>query len=244
MSEKKRWAYFGGNDFPPSVDRIVLEDKTIVSYWWKFPDELLQHQINYVLKPEDLQGLVSVDIATGGDHGGGRFRMLLKLLLRFGEKPSMKRLFEIANMQHSKDDIEVLNKTVLQKIVEGLRVINDGSRFVVSFEENNKMKLSFCSNEQEAICDVPIHLYINSDMNYFAQMPGREGMSTSWCMYCETHPNDWKGLQSVPDDVLWDISKQRQFLQEINSGQRKEPKDKKGIVTEPIIQLSTLYAED
>ncbi len=61
--------------------------------------------------------------------------MLLKLLLRFGEKPSMKWLFEIANVQHSKDDIEVLNKTVLQKIVEGLRVIKDGNRFVVSFAE-------------------------------------------------------------------------------------------------------------
>jgi hypothetical protein len=74
-------------------------------------------------------------------------------------------------------------------------------------------------------------------MKYFAQMLGREGMSTSWCMYCQTHPNDWKGLQSVPDYVLWDISKQRQFLQDINSGQRKEPKDKKGIVSEPIIDF-------
>jgi hypothetical protein len=117
VSEKKRRAYFGGNDFPPSVDWILLEDKTIVSYWWKHPDELLQHQINYAFKPEDLQGLTSVDIVTGGDHGGGRFRMLLKLMLRFEEKPTMKRLFEIANVQHSKDDIEVLNQTVLQKIV-------------------------------------------------------------------------------------------------------------------------------
>jgi hypothetical protein len=197
----------------------LLEDKTIVSYWWKRPDELLQHQINYAFKPEDLQGLTSVDIVTGGDHGGGRFQMLLKLMLRFGEKPSMKRLFEIANVQHSKDDIEVLNQTVLQKIVQGLRVIHDGNRFVVSFAENNKMKLSFFNDEQEVICNVPIHLYINGNMKYFAQMLGREGMSTSWCMYCETHPNDCKGLQIIPDDLLWDISKQRKFLQEINSGQ-------------------------
>ncbi len=33
VSEKKRRAYFGGNDFPPSVDRTILPDKTIVSYW-------------------------------------------------------------------------------------------------------------------------------------------------------------------------------------------------------------------
>jgi hypothetical protein len=57
-------------------------------------------------------------------------------------------------------------------------------------------------------------------MNFFAQMLGREGMST-WCMYCQVHPNDWKGLQSVPEDALWDIAKQQQFLQDIESGQQK-----------------------
>jgi hypothetical protein len=56
-------------------------------------------------------------------------------------------------------------------------------------------------------------------------------------MYCQLHPNDWKGLQSVPEDALWDIAKQKQFLQEIETGQQKEPKDKKGIVSEPIIDF-------
>ena len=35
-------------------------------------------------------------------------------------------------MEHSKDDIDVLNKTVLEKIVEGLRVIATEIRFIVS----------------------------------------------------------------------------------------------------------------
>ncbi len=61
--------------------------------------------------------------------------MLLKLLLRFGENPSMKQLCEITNVQRSKDDIEVLNKTVLQKIVEGLQVIKDGSSLLSAFQQ-------------------------------------------------------------------------------------------------------------
>jgi len=239
VSEKKRRAYFGDNDFPPSVDQIVLADKTIVTFWWKRPDELLQHQINYMFKVQDLELLESVDIATGGDHGGGRFRMLLKLLLRFGEnKATIKKLFEIANVEHSKDDINVLKNTVLDKVVEGLRAINDGSRFIVRSDDNGCMSLSFTPDDNEAaICNVPIYLYINGDMKFFAQMLGREGMSTSWCMYCQEHPNDWKGLQSVPEALLWEIEKQQQFLQEIEAGQRKEPKDKKGIVSKPIIDF-------
>jgi len=192
VSEKKRRAYFGDNDFPPSVDQIVLADKTIVTFWWKRPDELLQHQINYMFKVQDLELLESVDIATGGDHGGGRFRMLLKLLLRFGEnKATIKKLFEIANVEHSKDDINMLKNTVLDKVVEGLRAINDGSRFIVRSDDNGCMSLSFTPDDNEAaICNVPIYLYINGDMNFFAQMLGREGMSTSWCMYCQEHPNE------------------------------------------------------
>ena len=67
VSLKQRRAYFGDNDFAPSVGRMVLEDKTIVPYWWKRPDQLIQHQINYIF------GISSVDIVTGGDQGGGRF---------------------------------------------------------------------------------------------------------------------------------------------------------------------------
>jgi hypothetical protein len=44
-------------------------------------------------------------------------------------------------------------------------------------------------------------------------------------------------LQSVPEDSLWDIEKQQQFVQEIETGQQKEPKEKKGIVSEPIIDF-------
>jgi hypothetical protein len=57
VSEKKRRAYFGDIDFPPTIDKLVLTDKTIVSFWWKRPEELLQHQINYMLQVEDLEGL-------------------------------------------------------------------------------------------------------------------------------------------------------------------------------------------
>jgi len=54
-------------------------------------------------------------------------------------------------------------------------------------------------------------------MKFFAQMLGREGMSTSWYMYCQVHPKDWKGLHSVPEDELWDIATQLQVLDEIQN---------------------------
>jgi hypothetical protein len=46
-------------------------------------------------------------------------------------------------------------------------------------------------------------------------------------MYCKSHPQDWKGLISVPGAELWSIAQQVQFVESINAGQLKEAKDKK-----------------
>jgi hypothetical protein len=55
----------------------------------------------------DLEGIIGVDIVTGGDHGGGRFRMLLKILLCFTNKPSIPYNYEVANVSHSQDNIDI-----------------------------------------------------------------------------------------------------------------------------------------
>jgi hypothetical protein len=45
----KRHEYFAGQDYPPTVDQKVLEDKTIIPYWFKSPDGLLKHQLKYMV---------------------------------------------------------------------------------------------------------------------------------------------------------------------------------------------------
>ncbi len=88
--------------------------------------------------------------------------MLHKLLLQFGERLPMERLFEIENVKHPKDDINVIKETVLNQIVVGLQVIKNGSRFVVRLEENGQMSWCFSNiNSEGTICDVPIYLFIN-----------------------------------------------------------------------------------
>jgi hypothetical protein len=83
---------------------------------------------------------------------------------------------------------------------------------------------------------VPTSLFVNGDLKYFAQMLGHDGMSTSWCMWCQAHPNEWKGLFSVPVHQLWSIPKQVEYLHRIEAGVLKEPKEKKGIVSLPFIE--------
>jgi hypothetical protein len=49
-----------------------LEDKTIVPFWYKSPDLLIQHQLKNMVTAEQLIGLQQVDFTIGGDHGGGK----------------------------------------------------------------------------------------------------------------------------------------------------------------------------
>jgi hypothetical protein len=67
-------------------------------------------------------------------------------------------------MSHSNDDIEILIEAVLKKIIEGLWIISDGGRFVVTLDAAGQLQLSFDGNsisDSEAKVNVPIHLFIN-----------------------------------------------------------------------------------
>ena len=91
----------------------------------------------------ELDELVRLDICVGGDHGGGKFRMSLKLLFRFEAKNTISRLYQIASVSHPKDNSQLLNETVLQPIGESLKLIVDGSRFIVQRDNDTNMLVSF-----------------------------------------------------------------------------------------------------
>ena len=141
-SEHKRRAFFAGSDYPPIVDKLILPDKTVINYWYKEPHKMLQQQISQIIKTEELIGLRHVDISVGGDHGGGKFRMTLKVLFRFHDKPTISRLFQIASVSHSKDDTDILVATVLKPVGESLRIITDGGHFVL-VESSHSLSLTF-----------------------------------------------------------------------------------------------------
>jgi hypothetical protein len=55
------------------VKTKILEDKTIIPYWYKWPDIFLQKQLKNMIDLSLLPQLIKVDIIIGGDHGGGKY---------------------------------------------------------------------------------------------------------------------------------------------------------------------------
>ncbi len=105
------------------------------------------------------------------------------------------RLFQIAGVEHSKDDIKILQHTVLNHIGEGLLPIKKGGRFIIQ-NRNNTLSIVFSDAQSDAssrfLCNVPIRLFIVGDLKFYASMLGRDNLSGSWCMWCQLSPIEWK----------------------------------------------------
>jgi hypothetical protein len=240
-SEKERRKIFGNKDFPPVVSKVVLEDKTIVPFWFKRPDELLQNQLRELLKAEEVRDLKRVDLTVGGDSGGGHFRMMLKVLLRYRSGKTTSRIFQIASVCFAKDKISVFKKTVIDPIGVGLKNISEGQRFIVQLDPaTGNMSLTFSPIsviiDHQIACDVPCNMYRVGDLKYYMQMLGRDGMSSCWCVWCKCHPSYWRAFdaekESLPDEEkeLWTIEKMAEHKRAIDQGVLKSAKEIKGIV--------------
>lgn len=237
-SEQKRRNFFGDTDFPPTVDKVVLEDKTVIPFWYKSPDEVLQKQLPHMIDESKLKDLRKVDIVVGGDHGGGKFRMTLKVNFRLDDNSTVSYLTQVASVSFSKDETKILKETVLNPIGRGLQRIMEEARFIVT----DKLTLSFSNVDNSSLlyCDCPIEVFLVGDLKFYAQMGGREGMSSYWCIWCTLHPSEWKnykenqGSIAEEDQLPWTVDLHNETLQMIRSGQLKEPKDKKGVVDDPI----------
>jgi hypothetical protein len=59
-----------------------LANKTVIPFWYKQPDQFLQDQLKSMLHPEKSNVLKQLDMVIGGDQGGGKFRMAMKVNFR------------------------------------------------------------------------------------------------------------------------------------------------------------------
>jgi len=73
-------------------------------------------------------------------------------------------------------------------------------------------------------CYVRCQLLVVGDLKFYAQLLGRENMSSSWCMWCTSHPSDWK-QHPVPMAETWTIEKIKEYKDHINHRELREARD-------------------
>jgi hypothetical protein len=107
-SELEQRKYFSDIDFSPMVKTKVLEDKTIIPYWYKQPDLYLQKQLKSMIDLSLLPNLMKVDIIIGGDHSSGKFRKSMKVNFCLAAKKTHSYSAQIVSVSFSKDKLEIL----------------------------------------------------------------------------------------------------------------------------------------
>jgi hypothetical protein len=50
-----------------------------------------------------------------------------------------------------------------------------------------------------------MHILIVRDLKFYAQILGRDSMSSFWCMWCKVHPNTWNQLNASSSIELWTL---------------------------------------
>jgi len=119
-----------------------------------------------------------VDVVIRGDHGGGKFHMTMKVNFHLPGKQTVSYLTQIATVSYSKDNTDILRETVLDTIGECLRQISAGGRFKVL---GNDLTLEFSlsnADDKSIHCSCPLKLYLVGDLKFYAQISGREDMSS------------------------------------------------------------------
>jgi hypothetical protein len=222
-SEKKQMECFTDNNFKPTCKQKFLEDKTLVRFWFKSPDELARQQIQQMITDQDLSEVQSVHFTVVGDHGRGKFRMTLKFCFTFPWN-LLFRLFQIACVEYSKDSTLVLKSTVLDPIGESLNRMVEGGRFIVTKGEEDGLMVQFSSSPEgnitTQVCNVPSTIVAVGDLKFYAQL-----LSGSWCMWCDTHPSPWNDdVSSNGESLLWTIQRLKEVKDKITHGELTQAK--------------------
>ena len=105
--------------------------------------------------------------------------------------------------------------------------------------ESDDLSVSF-SGDDSSICNVPTRLVLVGDLKFYAQMSGRDGMSSSWCMWCQLHPSEWKKFFERNGDIpaeeqeSWTVEKLKEQKGKILRKELKTAKQIKGVVDFPV----------
>jgi hypothetical protein len=225
----KRWIFapekavrgFGDTAMKPTIGVHTTDDGKNIFYWWKPPDELLQHEINSLLTSQEmLDQLEMVQFSTGGDHGKGRFRHLLTVALRLRGGASIVERYCIGEIDSAKDTTQILENTFFSDLNTRLHRLAT-SELIITKDNQGKYGVQFptappttvattsttaatatASSSIVVVTRVPSKIFLCGDAKFYMQVLGRENAAPKWCVWCNINVCQFN-FADYPDTALW-----------------------------------------
>jgi hypothetical protein len=240
------------DDLPPVVRTKQLEDKTKVRFFVKPLDKVVSLGIEKKLKhmkEEEIKRSCKLDISWSADHGGGFFRAVAKVALRFpGDKKTLSFKHRIGQMQCKKDTYDVISKTMGPDLNAGLCSMLEADRKTsksahVCKQQDNKYILVTGTNTIPPNCEVvktigpeDISIAVTGDLAFYALMLGKPGMDSKWCFLCDCAASAWACMDQVKG-IMWSNELMNEKRTAIAANPKMKQSEKKGIKFIPILDV-------
>jgi hypothetical protein len=196
---------FGQDHVPPVPGTFedAVTGKTI-HFWTKPIAKLLEVAVTTHAKEKGittdeaaLARLKSIDVVLGGDHGQGKFRSVIKIILRDNEGKMVDTMvMKVGHIDCQKDTYEVLRSSVAGPLNQSMQeVFDSGALQLVQDEDGSvtfRMKAAEGAEQSLTILSsLPIRVFVTGDLAYLAAILGKVNMSGGWCTWCGLSPKEW-----------------------------------------------------
>ena len=220
--------------------------KKTIHYWTKPIAELLEVSVSTYIQENKmateegaLRSLKSMDVVLGGDHGQGKFRSVIKIILRDDDgKQVTSMVMKVGHIDCTKDTYEVLKSSVAGPLNESLQdVINSGALLLIR-DANGGLSCRMRNHGDDTlltiISSLPIRVFVTGDLAYFSAILGKVSMAGDWCTWCGLSAKEWS-----PEDhdkgELWTLEAMAEVRESIRLGITNDTSaGRQGCVDEPL----------
>ena len=141
----------GADHLVPDCGMWTNNGETI-HYWTKAMDGVMIKTLARECKHSlvEMKKVASVDIVVGGDHRQGKFRAMIKIILRYVDVELKNKMIviKVGHIEAKKDTYEILKNTVTLEMNDAIKRIKQGGNVLRIFEnaETGEIKLTFSND--------------------------------------------------------------------------------------------------
>jgi hypothetical protein len=142
--------------FVPDSGTWIDENKETILYWTKPSDEVVKRTFARECKNclVDIKKIAFIDKVLGGDHGQGKFRAVIKIIMQFvvaGVEPIVA-VIKVGHLEAKKDTYQILLDMVTPSMNEVIKRIMQGGGVLRVFNNTviGALELTFSNDNQQA----------------------------------------------------------------------------------------------
>jgi hypothetical protein len=185
-----------GQDYVPPVTGSFEDPVTSkrIHFWTKPIAKLLEVSVSTYIQEKSIAAddaalgiLKSIDVVLGGDHGQGKFRSVIKIILRDNDgKQVDSMVMKVGHIDCRKVRYDILKSSVAGPLNESIEEVVKSGALQLIREQDGNLSCRMKNDDDQSltiITSLPIRVFVTGDLAYFAAILGKVNMAGGWCTW-------------------------------------------------------------